>query len=319
MLNAQDELTLSKDLEETLLSCNICREPFNQSDRSPRLLTCNHTFCHTCLVTLSEGRADRDLECSMCRKVTASGDVCKLPVDHKVNQIRDCVDENKQRQKKGCLQHDFQYLSFFCQKCFVPVCRDCTVLTHTMDKGHEIYNVRSALTSYSTHMDAAEKRTKLTIKKMAAETDKHEKEVVALENMKEEVTNQIVVKCSELHQYLELRQSTLIAEVNKFVSDAIANEQVRREIVGAKRDQLQEMLKDFQASRQNKDLARMFQNLKQITDVSELLDITMITEDPAKRCSFEACKEDTLLCCLSDFGQVRATPITDLADPGDQD
>ncbi|XP_059152762.1 uncharacterized protein LOC131938658 [Physella acuta] len=318
MLNAHTEMTLSKDLEETFLTCSICGEPFNQSDRSPKLLTCNHTFCQMCLVTQSGGRGD--LYCPMCRAVThLSGDVCKLPVDHKVNQIRDCVDDIKHQQKNICPQHEFQYLSFFCQKCFVPVCRDCTVLDHTTDKGHVICDVKSALKSYSDLMDAAEKSAQLTLEKMAAEKEKHEQEVVAMENMKEEVTNEIVAKFSELHQYLEQRQSSLIAEVNTFVDHATAGEQTRGEIVGAKRRQLEDLLKEFQASRQNKVTAKIFRGLRQIREVSEAhLELLDILQDPDKRCSFEACKEEELICHLTDFGEVRAALKTDMVKPGDQ-
>lgn len=35
--------------EEQFLRCHICRDKFDQEDKAPKSLPCNHTFCQTCL------------------------------------------------------------------------------------------------------------------------------------------------------------------------------------------------------------------------------------------------------------------------------
>lgn len=35
--------------EEQFLRCHICREKFDQNDKPPKSLPCNHTFCLPCL------------------------------------------------------------------------------------------------------------------------------------------------------------------------------------------------------------------------------------------------------------------------------
>ena len=35
--------------EEQFLRCHICRERFDQQDKTPKSLPCNHTFCLPCL------------------------------------------------------------------------------------------------------------------------------------------------------------------------------------------------------------------------------------------------------------------------------
>ncbi|KAK0046336.1 tripartite motif-containing protein 3 [Biomphalaria pfeifferi] len=66
---------------EQFLSCSVCNEGYNQKERAPKLLTCNHTFCLTCLLTIYdqpkephlpyrpvEDKIFRTLNFQMCRK-----------------------------------------------------------------------------------------------------------------------------------------------------------------------------------------------------------------------------------------------------------
>ncbi|MBN3305293.1 RN223 protein, partial [Amia calva] len=87
----------------TELQCGICYRTYNTGHRCPRELSCGHTFCQRCLVTLartcaspagederlrgSEGEA-ADIVCPLCRcstSVSASTEVRRcLPVDEAV-------------------------------------------------------------------------------------------------------------------------------------------------------------------------------------------------------------------------------------------
>ena len=41
--------------EEQFLRCHICREKYDQTDKMPKSLPCNHTFCLPCLTQVRQG------------------------------------------------------------------------------------------------------------------------------------------------------------------------------------------------------------------------------------------------------------------------
>lgn len=62
------------------LECLVCREPYNCA-RSPKLLSCQHSFCTVCLKLLLYVQEDTwSILCPLCRKVTAvpGGLICSL-------------------------------------------------------------------------------------------------------------------------------------------------------------------------------------------------------------------------------------------------
>nr|XP_004657632.1 E3 ubiquitin-protein ligase RNF186 isoform X1 [Jaculus jaculus] len=62
------------------LECLVCRESYNCA-RSPKLLSCQHTFCAVCLKLLLYVQEDTwSITCPLCRKVTAvpGGLICSL-------------------------------------------------------------------------------------------------------------------------------------------------------------------------------------------------------------------------------------------------
>ncbi|KAM5248685.1 E3 ubiquitin-protein ligase RNF186 [Ctenodactylus gundi] len=65
---------------ESDLECLVCREPYDCA-RSPKLLSCQHSFCAVCLKLLLCVQEDAwSIVCPLCRKVTAvpGGLICSL-------------------------------------------------------------------------------------------------------------------------------------------------------------------------------------------------------------------------------------------------
>ncbi|XP_023578360.1 RING finger protein 186 [Octodon degus] len=62
------------------LECLVCREPYNYA-RSPKLLSCQHSFCAVCLKLLLCVQEDTwSITCPLCRKITVvpGGLICSL-------------------------------------------------------------------------------------------------------------------------------------------------------------------------------------------------------------------------------------------------
>ncbi|KAL1023378.1 hypothetical protein UPYG_G00040080 [Umbra pygmaea] len=56
------------------MDCGVCYQPYSRQDRIPRVLHCRHTFCTTCLETMSQPRNGLlTVRCPLCRQTTCVG------------------------------------------------------------------------------------------------------------------------------------------------------------------------------------------------------------------------------------------------------
>ena len=80
-----------------LLECPICYETLS----SPKLLTCSHFFCKTCIDGLTR-RKDSDnihgVLCPVCKKLTASEDLKDIPIVNQMLVMCDHCNENNPAQ-----------------------------------------------------------------------------------------------------------------------------------------------------------------------------------------------------------------------------
>lgn len=49
-----------------LIECPICSERYNRTEKSPKILSCGHTFCKDCLI--KSLKYSKNLSCSICRQ-----------------------------------------------------------------------------------------------------------------------------------------------------------------------------------------------------------------------------------------------------------
>ena len=107
-----------------LLNCAVCLEQFVD----PRMLSCQHTFCGQCLVTVAKQR--RALTCPSCRQETklTEGGAQALPKNLVVNQLLDALVESQAADDAAhkceeCV--DGNASSGFCTECHIHLCDDC--------------------------------------------------------------------------------------------------------------------------------------------------------------------------------------------------
>lgn len=49
-------MATNDEVLDDALSCGVCMERFNETDRLPRLLKCVHSYCQVCMQSLAEVR-----------------------------------------------------------------------------------------------------------------------------------------------------------------------------------------------------------------------------------------------------------------------
>ncbi|XP_010901239.2 E3 ubiquitin-protein ligase KEG [Esox lucius] len=56
------------------MECGVCYQPYSREERVPRVLHCRHTFCATCLETISLPKSGLlTVRCPLCRQTTCIG------------------------------------------------------------------------------------------------------------------------------------------------------------------------------------------------------------------------------------------------------
>lgn len=144
--------TVVPEIEELTL-CGYCKQKFNETDQSPKLLSCKHYFCLQCMRTnLNKGQ---ELYCIHCWKRTDIGDMGpeSLPTYNpilclaknfstqlKLNTTKPPEKSNKVI-SENCHTHAMP-LALWCHTCCAAVCRACATTTdHT---NHQIKSQNDA-------------------------------------------------------------------------------------------------------------------------------------------------------------------------------
>ncbi|XP_063960409.1 uncharacterized protein LOC129267557 [Lytechinus pictus] len=102
--------------------CPVCLSTFTD----PKILSCSHTFCKTCLDNLLECHGNSQIRCPVCRAVTQvpNQDVGKLQVNIALKSL---IDDMKGQPKicTNCQSNDKPHADVYCQDCGRYLCTSC--------------------------------------------------------------------------------------------------------------------------------------------------------------------------------------------------
>ena len=319
--------------EEQFLKCQVCHERFDQNERAPKSLPCNHTFCLPCLTQIFDHAqpparrnllwADQALEgalkCPTCRVeiFLIRSKIKDLPNDHRVVQMMDFLSQAVAKSHNVCSKHERQPLNFFCKKCLVPVCRDCTVLDHKESDGHVIIDVSEAMSENSTQFTEIEKKSRDTLEKMKGRSDSLANASKRLDITERRLRADIKETFIEYRLLLEKRQEALTGMVRQIIQDQKAKINARFVNVCEHGTQLQKLYDDFKASKNSNDLRKLFTIMQQMKD-HELQFAQVANADDNdyfQSCEFEAQNEGSFLSDLSGLGEVRGKLDMELKEP----
>ncbi|XP_036426279.1 E3 ubiquitin-protein ligase KEG [Colossoma macropomum] len=90
-------MVLCEDLE-----CGVCYQSYSRSERVPRMLFCNHTFCTACLETMAVERSSMlSVRCPLCRQVSCVRRGHGLQDALWVNsRLWDCIAEDPEQEQE---------------------------------------------------------------------------------------------------------------------------------------------------------------------------------------------------------------------------
>ena len=93
---------------ENIIECSICLEKYDKKEKLPRILTCGHTFCTSCLIKLKEkNKQENRIKCPLDSKIEfEKNNIEEIPINRIIFDLLDLklpekVNENKNNNKSG--------------------------------------------------------------------------------------------------------------------------------------------------------------------------------------------------------------------------
>ncbi|CAI5448607.1 unnamed protein product [Caenorhabditis angaria] len=87
-------------IDDSLIACEICFEPFNHENRPPKLLPCGHNFCETCIFSMcchQEYYLLDSIKCPTCRRSFPTNTARQAPTNYDLCRILENVHKKKEQ------------------------------------------------------------------------------------------------------------------------------------------------------------------------------------------------------------------------------
>ncbi|KAH8038925.1 hypothetical protein HPB51_004037 [Rhipicephalus microplus] len=203
-----------EDFSENFLTCSTCLCTYDGQERSPKLLSCSHTVCRSCLERLAAAaRSQGTLRCPICREAVPLPEpgVGALPPSFLVNQLLDLVASRRREVVPKCALHPAGPELLFCEACDQVFCSMCLGPAHA-DSSHTVVPFSIAVKRMS---EILLYKSQLCLSKLDAAAEAVSAEITRLDAAAEEVTDQIEASFREIQDLLEQRRKSLLATLQK--------------------------------------------------------------------------------------------------------
>jgi len=144
-----------EDNIQDLLTCTVCFELYDDDEHQPKLLSCHHSLCKQCILTLISASSSRHstsvskgqrVTCPTCRNTTAlpsatshTAAVARMQTNFYVAQMKDligcAVRPRGAHGPQSCPRHEKEILELFCRSCAMSICQKCRANDHSQMNG----------------------------------------------------------------------------------------------------------------------------------------------------------------------------------------
>ena len=157
------------------------------------------------------------IDCPTCRQVSnlAEGGVQALQTNFYVVQMKDTMAKIGSPKTKGCHKHSQQPMSFFCQKCAISICRDCTVLDHKQTEGHNIMDITTANREHRERLERQVQTSKETLIDLKTKLKELRSERENMTVVKRKTESLIQKSFGDYIGLLNARREQLLSQVNE--------------------------------------------------------------------------------------------------------
>ena len=186
----------SYELQDSL-HCSVCFEPHDSSSHLSKMLSCQHTFCSSCIESLINesklfGAIVDTFECPVCRSQIRSDEV-------RTNlAVKDIVEAavTKEKAKLFCPKHSAKECQIICTDCLQFLCGVCTIkgehVGHTIDDIDEAKDImkKRLTTLVETKIANLEKATAAKVEKQKKQLAQQEQDINTIIYMIVEALNE---------------------------------------------------------------------------------------------------------------------------------
>uniref|UniRef100_A0A5S6QEQ6 RING-type domain-containing protein n=1 Tax=Trichuris muris TaxID=70415 RepID=A0A5S6QEQ6_TRIMR len=280
------------DFSESFLTCATCLYPFDANSRKPKLLSCSHTVCFTCLGAIADlprPSESGSIRCPICREMVSipRGGILALPPSFMVNQLIDLVNGRKRDVIPKCPLHSDEEL-LFCETCDKVFCPSCCETNECQN--HTVVPFSVAIKRMSEIMLY---KANQCIKSLSKAAGNVQRELKSLEQSVEDVTVDINNAFVMLNKIVVRRKGELLQLVNevKEAKSQILQDQLN--IIQLEKMKIEAECIDFQKELNVRTLTRY------IASLNEKLDCSLSLMEP---------RENSFVCFEREAGASRDSP-----------
>ncbi|XP_013786616.2 tripartite motif-containing protein 2-like [Limulus polyphemus] len=208
-----------EDFNESFLTCSTCLCTYDSQEHAPKLLSCSHSACKSCLERIVAATGVRDagsFRCPICREtipLPRTG-ISGLPPSFLINQLVDLMSRQRREVVPRCSTHTSQEL-LFCESCDCVFCSTCTGGSHENGNGSYGHTVIPFSTAIKRMSEILLYKANLCIEKLNAAAENVNGEVGKLDQNVDHSFELINRTFQEIINTVEKRRQEVLRMVKK--------------------------------------------------------------------------------------------------------
>lgn len=265
-----------EDFSESFLTCSTCLCTYDGQERTPKLLSCSHTVCRSCLERLVQATGSQQLRCPICREAVTlpAPGVAALPPSFLVNQLLDLVQGRRREVVPKCVTHPAAPELLFCETCDRVFCSACPGDAHD-DSSHTVVPFSIAVKRMS---EILLYKAQLCLGKLDAAAEAVSAEMNRLGEAVERATDQVEASFREVQDLLEQRRKSLLGALQGLWERKRATLQEQLDLITAERERLE---RDCCGTENQLEVRNL---TKKIADLDSRMSSLGLLADPRENC-----------------------------------